>query len=100
MSAALAIILILLSGFSRNQLYKRFWQQDRTTAPGYFGGCACVWGAAMAVQILLLFSEASLGVRLAGGLIAAGWHLVNVPHGRPLEPHPPTAAKAPPEMSS
>ena len=101
-SMIMVAVFIPLGFFARGQVYKRHWEVDCVTPRGYLNGNVMF----MAVRDVPVFFCA-VAVIFAGTLIPyflpsvipLAVHLLNYPHGRPMQPDKPRFHNDPSEFS-
>lgn len=85
-----AVVLLLVTPavyFCRNQMYKRFWQEDRVTVGAYFFSNIVIIIVFYVIALVTLIFSVFIGATLANLLVfivAAGLHAINFPTGKPL----------------
>jgi len=87
-TVVILVITVPVGYYARGQTYKRYWQGDRITAAGYVGGNLILWvgcGGVGLTGLAAILACGSYWPAIVPISVAAAVHIVNFPHGKPMQ---------------
>jgi hypothetical protein len=96
---AVLIAAVGIGYFSRNQSYKKHWQGNAVTPPGFFQGNLILFAAlegASFITLIFVMTTGQVFPMILPAVASLGIQFANFPSGLPMQDSPPGFAKSQP----